>query len=195
MTTSNNTIKDSCAECGVLAPDHAPNCGSVSMGDDTCAFRDYDDHQCQRKAGHSGLHDTTGHICDPSATPPITPESCPACLAVDMSATKSTFTPGPWRVSKETGIRYIRAADNHIISTAYSMLNGVDNAAKELEADANARLIAAAPDLYAVLKAFGPYLSTEQEMLNHAAMNDGQASPFDVASIQVRRALALVEVK
>lgn len=83
---------DSCAECGVLAPDHAPNCGSVSMYDNTCTFRDYGNHQCQRKAGHSGLHDTTGHICDPSATPPITPEACPACLAVVVSAQPNSLT-------------------------------------------------------------------------------------------------------
>ena len=41
------------------------------------------------------------------------------------------------------------------------------------------------------LVAIEPFLSNEEEFLNYAAMNDGQASSFDVASMRVRRVLGL----
>ncbi len=67
-----------------------------------------------------------------------------------MSDTK--FTPGPWRYTKAapSGDRGIHAEGTGIFAEAYADIRhaGENNAA---EAEANARLIAAAPDLYAAL--------------------------------------------
>ena len=67
-----------------------------------------------------------------------------------MSDTK--FTPGPWSCTKAapSGDRGIYAAGTGIFAEAYADIRraGENNAA---EAEANAHLIAAAPDLYAAL--------------------------------------------
>lgn len=95
-------------------------------------------------------------VCGKLDTDPVHEEKNPSTQRSE-NATHSTVevapTLGRWHVFSESGIRYIRASNNQIVSTAHSMLNGIDNTAKELEADANARLIASAPSLYAALKA------------------------------------------
>lgn len=58
-------------------------------------------------------------------------------------------TPGPWRVLGMSGnVRLVRNDLGLDLAMVYSLADGRDNAARELEADANARLIAAAPDLF-----------------------------------------------
>lgn len=42
-----------------------------------------------------------------------------------------------------------------------------------------------------VLEAFLPYLSTETEMLDYASLNEGQASHWNVLSIQAREVIAM----
>lgn len=67
-----------------------------------------------------------------------------------MSDTK--FTPGPWRYTKAapSGDRGIHAEGTGIFAEAYADIRhaGENNAA---EAEANAHLIAAGPDMYAAL--------------------------------------------
>ena len=43
--------------------------------------------------------------------------------------------------------------------------------------------------LVRAVEALLPFLSTEEELLNYASLNDGKTSPFDCASLAVRRAL------
>ncbi len=62
------------------------------------------------------------------------------------------FTPGPWTVDVARDIRYIHSAAGDIILQFSPLYDGIDNAAAKNECDANARLIAAAPDLLAALQ-------------------------------------------
>lgn len=57
----------------------------------------------------------------------------------------------------------------------------------------DARLIESAPALLAACKAILPYLSTETEVLDDAAMNEGRASGYGSASLKLRAAIALAE--
>ena len=101
-----------------------------------------------------------------------------------VDATPS-FTPGPWGVN-EHGYEspylvkaFIEKEDGDLICGLY-------------EGDgANARLIAAAPALYAALIGLLPYLSTQVQLLDYASLNEGRASGFDTASVKAREALAL----
>ena len=45
--------------------------------------------------------------------------------------------------------------------------------------------------LVKAVEALLPYLSTEEEALNFASLNDGRTAPFDSASLAVRRALEI----
>lgn len=59
-------------------------------------------------------------------------------------------TPGPWTQSPQ--LSEIVDRDGRRVARAYPLHDGIDNDAREVEAEANARLIAAAPDLLATLK-------------------------------------------
>jgi len=90
------------------------------------------------------------------------------------------FTPGPWIAQDRTIFH------GYVVASAQY---NPDNRSV-LEQRANARLMAAAPDLLAALRALEPYLATRQEMLNYASLNEGRASPFDIASVLAREAIA-----
>lgn len=76
-----------------------------------------------------------------------------------MSQTKETWTPGPWMLTQDdrqalNGEWGIESADGawqvcHIAGYA-----GANNLPDHMESDANARLIAAAPTLYAVTQEY-----------------------------------------
>jgi len=63
---------------------------------------------------------------------------------------KAKHTEGPWAYKKSsTGIREIFDKDDRELAEAHGLCDGIDNAARDREANANAHLIAAAPDLLA----------------------------------------------
>ncbi|QEL18751.1 hypothetical protein PX52LOC_05788 [Limnoglobus roseus] len=64
--------------------------------------------------------------------------------------TKATHTPGPWRVDSGMGsLSYVRAKSGELVASCTWMHSD----GKPIEAQANARLIAAAPDLLDALEA------------------------------------------
>jgi len=62
---------------------------------------------------------------------------------------ESKHTPGPWEYRRiGSGIRYVGTYHHaKILATVEGLADGVDNDARDREANANARLIAAAPRL------------------------------------------------
>lgn len=62
------------------------------------------------------------------------------------------LTPGPWEVAKQPYSLVIRGSDGHIVATAYGWNEDGKPGHEESKAQANAALIAAAPELYEVLK-------------------------------------------
>lgn len=80
-------------------------------------------------------------------------------------------TAGPWHVDmahrgdKPAGLRDIRDAEERLLGWAHSQFNGISPA----EAEANARLWTAAPELLAALKAMlAPMYGTAAERLHPA---------------------------
>ena len=85
-----------------------------------------------------------------------------------MSESKPTtpgFTPGPWKA--DASGQHIRAADNQAIARVYDV-----EPYSLPETEANAHLIAAAPDLYAALKDVLAVASANAEDLD-----DGMVDP------------------
>jgi hypothetical protein len=73
---------------------------------------------------------------------------------------KRAFTPGPWEVASGGGIMTtIRTADRRIAIALYE--NGSEDAGTP---EANAQLIAAAPDLLAALEALGEHFKAERDI-------------------------------
>jgi len=72
-------------------------------------------------------------------------------------ATQTAHTPGPWRVTEYGGEIAIHAEDNTKIALPEKWF-----ASDRAEAAANARLIAAAPDLLAALEAAVAYLEANR---------------------------------
>ena len=59
------------------------------------------------------------------------------------------FSDGPWQITRSAGgVTYILDADNETVATIANREDGVRNAARRVEAAANARLIAEAPELF-----------------------------------------------
>lgn len=74
---------------------------------------------------------------------------------------KHTFTPGPWEVRKWRICAPGRPGFNggeYRVADAYTSSAGLANTPRAHEAEANARLIAASPDLLAVLEALLPHM-------------------------------------
>lgn len=71
-----------------------------------------------------------------------------------------SHTPGPWKVAANGGgVTYIESEDGYV-AEATNRCDGVDNIKRILERDANARLIAAAPDLLLALETVRQFLPT-----------------------------------
>lgn len=70
------------------------------------------------------------------------------------TATKATHTPGPWTARKSRGLNAyeVRGADGSYIGDIWGVDEPVPNGIKRDHQKPNARLIAAAPDLYEALK-------------------------------------------
>jgi hypothetical protein len=68
------------------------------------------------------------------------------------------YTPGPWSVNDETETRSVYAGED-VICDVHDPYEGFEGDSPE--AEANARLIAAAPDLFAVCEALLGELDTE----------------------------------
>ena len=75
-------------------------------------------------------------------------------------------TSGKWEVYQETDVVYVAtkiAEEMHIIATAESQLDGLNNDEKIKEQQANAHLIAAAPELLYALKKISKELRTNMD--------------------------------
>jgi hypothetical protein len=91
---------------------------------------------------------------------------------------RTTHTPGPWEVAKK---RYLESAGvicvEHPNHDALDVITAGWSESEE-EHQANARLVAAAPDLYAALKAFKQAV----------ADGEGLAPCYDMANAAIRKA-------
>lgn len=58
--------------------------------------------------------DHADHICDPTARPPIHPESCPACLSVAMGTGGTHYTPTPWYLEDDEAVP---TGEYHLVSS------------------------------------------------------------------------------
>lgn len=63
----------------------------------------------------------------------------------------SSFTPGPWEMGQTQNYETALVAPGSGIAVAYAAWDGGSGCHLEIENDADARLIAAAPELYAAL--------------------------------------------
>jgi hypothetical protein len=108
-------------------------------------------------------------------------------------------TPRPWVEGENIKFRLMtdvcgRGGEDYIADCG--MLNGLS----AVQCEANAALIVKAVNaldrhlaiikqLREALQGLEPYLSTEEQMLDYASLNDGRASGFGVASLNARAAL------
>jgi hypothetical protein len=95
-------------------------------------------------------------------------------------------TPRPWVEGENIKFRLMtdvcgRGGEDYIADCG--MLNGLS----AVQCEANAALII--KQLREALQGLEPYLSTEEQMLDYASLNDGRASGFGVASLNARAAL------
>lgn len=61
-------------------------------------------------------------------------------------------TTGEWKLVKDTQASWIIKANGRIIATVWSLEDGKDNIARAQEAQANAHILRAAPELLAIVK-------------------------------------------
>jgi hypothetical protein len=107
-----------------------------------------------------------------------------------------SHTPGPWRkcggaTPPYTAVHSSRGYIVFVMADAGTVEHGKPIDAPSMdEQQANARLIAAAPDLLDALQSLLIYLTSEEDALNYAAANDGRCNPYDVASVAARKAIA-----
>lgn len=94
------------------------------------------------------------------------------------------YTSGPWYVDGFNGRHeYIRQVSDSDVCVA-QMPHWHDEHRNELQA--NARLIAAAPEILEALEALLPFLPDRNAALNYAATNDGRVGASYVAVDQAR---------
>jgi hypothetical protein len=84
------------------------------------------------------------------------------------------FTPGPWTVKAGDGCRGIHGTDGHGRIAKITMRRSI-TAANLTELDANARLIAAAPDLLAALRALLLILECEPDTTDELSLTEKAA--------------------
>ena len=91
-----------------------------------------------------------------------------------MSKTVTEHTPGPWNLSaNEDGRTYVEASNDTADDIAALLMDH-----DQQQNAANARLIAAAPDLLAACKA----------ALNTPAMNADEMDPIEIEAVELARA-------
>lgn len=98
------------------------------------------------------------------------------------------YTPGPWAISRNTSMSVVGKNDRPVCSTGGYQDNRVDSSVLLAENEANARLIAAAPDLYEALKEADAELET-------LACAMGLTSELVAVCERVKAALAKAEGK
>jgi hypothetical protein len=67
---------------------------------------------------------------------------------------KTTHTPGKWNLEENNGIIYLMDEQDKAIATIHTREDGINNNARIKEGKANAKLIAAAPELLEILQGF-----------------------------------------
>lgn len=102
----------------------------------------------------------------------------------------ASFTPGPWRINSNIG----RKSELGILANSAPCIIAVMGNAKEwpTQAEANARLIAAAPALFEALKAFEKGLTDGS--IKWARPRQSDSDPYHPANTLMCAALELVEV-
>lgn len=90
------------------------------------------------------------------------PVTATACAATSGSEPSAAFTPGPWiALIDYNGVYAVRASAVDTLARLYHPPNGT--------AEANARLIAAAPELYEAVRAWAAHLS----VIDNGVAGDG----------------------
>lgn len=107
-----------------------------------------------------------------------------------MTTQTSKHTPGPWSVDDDPrhGLNtlILDRRNDIVASTADSCMTDSDLAIAGSECEANARLIAAAPDLLAACEAMLPHLEAMIERANPAHEDTGHYS--DQTAVRLARA-------
>lgn len=95
------------------------------------------------------------------------------------TTTRAAHTPGPWNVSKSSMDRLIYADSEHAFDLAI-----VRNGGSDANVEANARLIAAAPEMFAALKDSVNQLETSPYWIEQIM---GKSSPAIAGILQTCR--------
>lgn len=104
-------------------------------------------------------------------------------------------TPGPWRIAHpedladKYGVDLLVRTDKRRVAIGLGPERGEPGSAIA-ETDANARLIAAAPEMFEALERAAAHLPSDEEILDYAACNDGRAMASASAARAVRAAIA-----
>ena len=89
----------------------------------------------------------------------------------------SIHTPGPLEYVKSgSGLRSVVDTAGRRLASVHGLCDGVDNDARNAEADANARLIASAPDLLEALKICADWLSRSTRQDDREQAEDARAA-------------------
>ncbi len=97
----------------------------------------------------------------------------------------SNYTVGEWVYEKtSTGIRKVYGAsgEKKVIADISGLEDGIDNAARRIEANANAQLISAAPDLLAACEHGA--MSSHHSSCSHGKRGDGNTCECHVGKCQ-----------
>lgn len=102
----------------------------------------------------------------------------------------SKHTPGPWNIATEpSGVRA-----RHIVADTYttvcSFLTSVKNMCEPEEINANARLIAAAPDLLEAVKGFWQWAENQSK-----SQSKGGHATFDMMMLREQQEIAANVIK
>lgn len=114
----------------------------------------------------------------------------------------SKHTPGPWKVGGATEWDAEYGGDADAYSTQPISADGFETVCivvglndEDAKFDANTRLIAAAPELLAALKAVDPFGDLQPAKAMKAGLSKGEQASFDEIIEKVRAAIAKAEGK
>ena len=93
-----------------------------------------------------------------------------------MSEQRERWTPGPWRRDRRCNTHVVAGADRGICSTAGYMSNEIEADKLQQESEANAHLVAAAPELYEALDEALHIISTATPDAFHNGVTDPTGS-------------------